>query len=332
MAEILSQQEINTLLSGLPNEQHPGDSVDGSVKGAEREIVRFDFRMPRRLSSRQLQTFNAIHDSFAEAMSSFLVSRLQTTASVNVVSVEQMFYSEYVVSTPRPSCLYVFTIEELGAKGVIELNPTLVLAIIARMLGGSTEHVTELRPITKIEQNIFKSMVLRGLSELQRAWMTLVESEFVLDRYETEADFIQIAPTSEIVLVVKLEVLLGDFRYTASLCFPTLPLEDVLATLQTRQLANTQRGPDKGDWSDRILQTLETTKISVTCILGETTLTLRQLKELEVGDLLITNTPVNGELRLMVGGRVRARGRPGISNGRAALKISHIIAEHDNNG
>ncbi|MER3522576.1 MAG: flagellar motor switch protein FliM [Ignavibacteria bacterium] len=331
MAEILSQQEINTLLSGMPDEQHARGSVDASTKEVGREIVRFDFRMPRRLSSRQLQTFHAIHDSFADAMSSFLVSRLQTTAAVNVVSVEQMFYSEYVVSTPRPSCLYVFTIKELGAKSVMELNPALVLAIIARMLGGSTENVAEVRPITKIEQNIFKGMVLRGLGELQRTWTTLVESEFVLDRYETEADFIQIAPTSEIVLVVKLEVMLGDFRYAASLCFPTLPLEDVLATLQTRQHANTQRGADKGDWSGTILRTLETTKIPVTCILGETTLTLQQLKELEVGDLLITNTPVNGELRLMVGDRVRARGRPGISNGRTALKISHIIVEQDNN-
>jgi flagellar motor switch protein FliM len=331
MAEILSQQEIAALLSDVQPEEGAAPEQQGGGKPTPREIVRFDFRMPRRLSSRQIQTFNTIHDNFAEALSSFLVSRLQTTVSVSVVSVDQMFYSEYVVATARPSCLYVFCIEQMGAKAVMEFSPALVLAIIARMLGGTTENVVESRPITKIEQNIVKSIVQRSLSELERAWASIIESNFTLDRYETEADFIQIAPTSEIVLVVRLEVMLGEYRYGMSLCFPTLALEDVLANLQVQQLGTTQRSPEQKEWTGAILQTLETTKVPVTCILGETTMTLRQLKELEVGDLLITNTPTNGELRLMVGGRVRARGRPGISNGKAALKVSRIIADTDNN-
>lgn len=332
MAEILSQQEIDTLLSDLGGEGNAArEQHASSGKEPLREIVRFDFRMPRRLSSRQLQTFNTIHDNFAEALSSFLVSRLQTTASISVVSVDQMFYSEYVVATARPSCLYVFSIERMGAKAVMEFSPALLLAIISRMLGGTTENVVESRPITKIEQNIVKSIVQRSVSELQRAWSSIIESDFTLDRYETEADFIQIAPTSEIVLVVKLEVMLGEYRYGMSLCFPTLALEDVLASLQIQHLGHSQRSLEQKEWTSAILRTLETTKVPATCILGETTMTLQQLKELEVGDLLITNTPVNGEMRLMVGGRPRARGRPGISNGKVAMKITRIMVDSDNN-
>ncbi len=331
MAEILSQQEIAALLSDVRSKEGEAADQQGGGKPAPREIVRFDFRMPRRLSSRQIQTFNTIHDNFAEALSSFLVSRMQTTVSVSVVSVDQMFYSEYVAAAGRPSCLYVFSIEQMGAKAVMEFSPALVLAIISRMLGGTTESVLESRPITRIEQNIVKSIVQRSLSELQRAWSSIVESNFTLDRYETEADFIQIAPMSEIVLVVRLEIMLGEYRYGMSLCFPTLALEDVLANLHIQHLGTTQRSPEQKEWTGAILRTLETTKVPVTCILGETTMTLRQLKELEVGDLLITNTPTNGELRLMVGGRVRARGRPGISNGKAALKVSRIITDTDNN-
>ncbi len=333
MAEILSQQEINTLLSDLgEKEAEGGEQRKERSQELPREIVRFDFRMPRRLSSRQMQTFNTVHDNFAEAFSSFLVSRLQTTASVSVVSVDQMFYAEYVVATARPSCLYVFNIERLGAKAVMEFNPALLLAIISRMLGGATEKVAESRPITRIEQNIVKSIVQRALSELQRAWSSIIESDFALDRYETEADFIQIAPTSEIVLVVKLDVMLGEHRYGMSLCFPTLALEDVLATLQIQHHTNMQRTLEHKEWTGAILHTLEPTKVPAACILGETTMTLRQLKELEVGDLLITNTPINGEMQLLIGGRLRARGRPGISNGKAALKITRIIVDSDNNG
>lgn len=332
MAEILTQREIETLLSGMG--EHGAADASSASPGTEppREFARFDFRMPRRLSSRQLQTFNAIHDNFAEAFSSFLVSRLQTTVSASVVSVEQMFYSEYVSATARPNCLYVFCIEALGAKAVMEFSPSLVLAVIARMLGGTTELVVETRPITKIEQSIVKSIVQRAVEELQRAWASITESNFALQRYETEPDFIQIAPTSEIVLVVKIEVTLGEHRYGMSLCFPTLPLEGVLATMQTQQNAHGTRSHEQKEWTEAILRSLEPTKLSVTGVLGQATLTLRQLKELEVGDLLITNTPVNGEVHLTIGGRVRARGRPGISNGKTAMKITHILADSDHNG
>lgn len=325
---MLSQQEIDSLLSGMSGKNEGGELL-GEERQGEREIVRFDFRLPHRLSKRQLQTFNAVHDNFAEALSSYLVSRLQTTVLVKVVSVNQVFYSEYILSTSRPSCLYVFHIEGSEAMAVMELSPPLVLAVIARMLGGTTEGKVEARTITKIEQNIIRGIVLRALSDLEKSWATIADNTFKLERYETEGDFVQIAPTSAIVLVVAFEMTIGEQKHLMNVCFPTFALEDVLAKMNVQNYSSVSRTAEHHEWTDAILKKLETTRIPTMCMLGETTLTLQQLMELEPGDVLLTNTVITGELKVMVGEKTRAYGKPGVSNGKTAVKITHIASDTD---
>ncbi|MBI5471709.1 MAG: flagellar motor switch protein FliM [Ignavibacteriae bacterium] len=280
--------------------------------------------MPHRLSKRQLQTFHAIHEMFAESLSSHLVARLQTSVTMSVVSVDQMFYSEYTLSTAKPSCLYVFGIGEMNARAVMEMSPQLVLAIISRMLGGTSSGEERPRPITKIEQNIIKGVVVRILSDLEKAWTTIIDEKFVLERFETEGDFMQIAPTSEIVLVISLEVAIADHKYLMNLCFPTFVLEDVLAKLNTQNVGMARSG-EQPNWSPTILKGLESTTLTATCLLGQSKLTLQQLMELEPGDVLMTETPIAGELSVLIGEKKRAFGRPGISNGKKSVKITQVI-------
>lgn len=324
MAEILSQQEIDSLLSGIGTTNEAAATALSEGKIAEREVLQFDFRLPHRLSKRQLQTFKAVHENFAEAFGSYLISRLQTTVSVNVVSIDQIFYSEYILSTARPTCLYVFRIAGSEAMAAMELSPALVLAVIARLLGETTEGKVESRSITKIEQNIIKGVVLRVLSDLEKSWATIAEEKFKLERYETEGDFVQIAPSSEIVLVVSFELTIGTQKHVMNVCFPTFALEDVLTKLNTQNYSNVMRTAEHNEWSAAILKRLEATKIPSVCVLGETTLTLQQLMDLEPGDVLLTNTSITGELKVALGGKTRAYGKPGVSNGKTAVKITHI--------
>jgi flagellar motor switch protein FliM len=112
MPEILSQQEIDNLLSGIASGQIQQTDVPPVTEKQTKEVSVFDFRLPHRLSKNQVRTFQAVHESFAEAFGSYLVSRLQTNVTVNVSSVDQLFYSEFVLSIASPSCLYVFRIAE----------------------------------------------------------------------------------------------------------------------------------------------------------------------------------------------------------------------------
>jgi flagellar motor switch protein FliM len=326
--EILSQQEIDSLLSGISTGQIEAAEAPAEAKKAEKEAITFDFRLPHRLSKNQLRTFQAVHENFGETLASYLVSRLQTTVTINVLSVDQLFYSEFVLSIASPSCLYIFRILESDALAVLELSPQLVLAMVEHLMGGVAEGEKNARQITKIEQSIVKGIVQRALGDIQRAWKTVAELSFKLERLESEGDFVQIAPASEIVMVVSFEVVIGTQKYLMNLCFPTFALEDVLAKLNLQHFSGLSVVKGESDWSEPIFKHLGLTKVPVTGLLGETTLTLHELLELEVGDVLRTNIPTSNEIQIQIGSKTRVWGRPGVSKGHLAVKVTRTMQEH----
>jgi flagellar motor switch protein FliM len=328
--EILSQQEIDNLLSGISTGVIETTQTQVEEKKVEREAITFDFRLPHRLSKNQLRTFQAVHESFGEMFGSYLVGRLQTTVTVSVSSVDQLFYSEFVLSIASPSCLYIFRILESDALAVLEVSPQLVLAMVEHLMGGVAEGEKNARAITRIEQSIVKGIIQRALNEIQRAWKTVADLTFKLERYESEGDFVQIAPASEIVMVVSFEVVIGTQKYLMNLCFPTFALEDVLAKLNVQHFGNLTNTKGEGEWAKALQGQIGSTTVEATALLGETVLSLRELLDLEPGDILRTNIPVNGEVKLLVGGKPRLVGRPGISKGRVAVRVTRSPHEKPN--
>jgi flagellar motor switch protein FliM len=320
--EILSQQEIDNLLSGMTSGASPAEPLPAESEPPAREAVNFDFRLPHRLSKNQLRTFQAVHDNFGEAFGSYLVSRMQTTVTVNVLSVDQLFYSEFVLSIASPSCLYVFRIMESDALAALEVSPQLILAMVEHLMGGVADGTKEARLITKIEQSIVKGIIQRALTEIQRAWKTIADLTFKLERYESEGDFAQLAPASEIVMVVSFEVAIGRQKYLMNLCFPTFALEDVFAKLNVQHFSALAAANRDGDRSGLIQKHLGETQLSATAILGEAKLTLRELLELEPGDVVRTSIPVGSEVAVKLGGKTRLWGTPGVSRGKVAVKVS----------
>lgn len=326
MAEILSQQEIDSLLAGIN-----AGAVDVSAQKEssfapkpEKEVLTFDFRLPHRLSKNQLRTLQAVHESFAETLSSFLISRLQTTVSISVASIDQLFYSEFVLSIGSPSCLYVFRIVESDAFAVLELNPQLVLSIVSRLLGGPIGEEKTPRLLTQIEQTIIKGVTARALSDLQKAWKTIAPFTFQHERYETEGEFVQIAPASEIILLVSLEVSIGDQKFMMNICFPTFALEDELAKLNAGSATGVTMAHGRKEWSDTMARKISQTSLPISVLLGNAQLTVRELAELQPGDVLKTNIAVNSDVAVEISGATRFYGKPGVSNGKVAVKIDRV--------
>jgi len=200
--------------------------------------------------------------------------------------------------------------------------------MVEHLMGGVAVGEKNARLITKIEQSIVKGIVLRALADIQRAWKTVAELSFKLERLESEGEFVQIAPASELVLVVSFEVVIGAQKYPMNVCFPTFALEDVLAKLNVQHFSGLSAVKGESEWSAPIVRQLGTTKVPVTGLLGETSMTLRELLELEEGDIVRTNIPISSEIQMQIGAKTRVWGRPGVSKGHMALKVTRTQRDH----
>ena len=111
-----------------------------------------------------------IHETFAKTFNAYLAVRLRTIVDINLISVDQLQYSEFILSISDPSCIYIFRVEELNGVAILELSPNLVLYIVDRLFGGKGQASEEARAITNIEQTIMKKIIEKAMETLSTAW------------------------------------------------------------------------------------------------------------------------------------------------------------------
>lgn len=331
MSDVLSQSEIDNLLSDMSSGTVDVDEIllNKSIKG---EISNYDFRRPNRISKNQVRTLQNIHESFAEVFGYYLVSKLQTVVSISVTSVDQLFYSEFILSVANPSCLYVFDIEGTDGSGILEISPQLALTLMERMLGGSADAQEKSRNITPIEQAVIRGIIEHAFADLRNAWKTISDLNFKFSRLEMEADFVQVAPASEIVVVISFDVNIGTQSFLMNLCFPTFALEEILAQLNRQQIsASSVRVSDSKmkENMKMISRHIDTTYLPIYAELGKTKLTVKELLEIKKGDVLKLDKRINQEIEIIIGKKRKLAGRPGTVDGKKAVRIVRPLTDDD---
>ncbi len=336
MPEVLSQSEIDNLLAGI-GQSPASEVVEGKPETKEdpRDIQGFDFRRPNRVSKTQLRIFQAVHETFAELFGFYLASKLQAQVSIAVSSVDQLFYSEYQLSIGSPTCLYVFDMDPSEGRGVLELSPMLVFALVERLLGGGgTEPPRKIRAVTEIEKTLIKGTVEKALQDLQGAWKSISNLGFKPNRFESEPDFLQLAPASEIVLVVSFDVQIAGTSYLMNLCFPTFSLEDIIQRLTVQHVAPMGSGDaaQKAKSTEAAVKNISITELPVTVELGKAAISIRDLLELQVGDVVILDSKKDGLHPVKIASRTKFFAKAGVHEGHKAVKIVRNATEEEQNG
>ncbi|MEW6755835.1 MAG: flagellar motor switch protein FliM, partial [Candidatus Latescibacterota bacterium] len=115
MADILSQEEIDALLSATEGDESSGGAAETEVGGLEeasqqRIITSYDFKHPARVNKDQLRTLENLHDNFARLLSSTFSGAMRAVVDVDTAFVDQTTYAEFIMSLSNPSCSYQFTL------------------------------------------------------------------------------------------------------------------------------------------------------------------------------------------------------------------------------
>src|ERR1700722_13609731 len=199
----LSQQEIDAVFQ---NTQGPQSDRAGSKKA-----VPFDFRRPDRIAKSQLRAIHQLHDNFVRNLVSSLSRYLRSYLIVNLVSVEQLSFSEFLECLPSPTCIASLGLKPYDGNAVLELNPSLIFPILEILLGGDGKlPFNTQREITEIERALLDGLFKLVLHDLREAWRFVAQIDFSIDTVETEPQFLQILSPTEAVVAVAIEIRIGD--------------------------------------------------------------------------------------------------------------------------
>ena len=324
MSQILSQDEVDALLNGLSN----GDVETGqevSVTAELHDVEVYDFASPKTIVRGRMPALDAINENFARMFRKTLSSTLRRIVGISTLSATFVKFDEFLKTLPVPSSQHVFKMPPLKGEMLFVVDSKLIFLLVDCLFGGTGRESfkVEGRDFTPIETNLIKKIVLSALSDLEGAWKTIVDANTVYQRSEINPQFSQIVGQSEVVAVVKYEVVLEYSSGMIMVCVPYASLEQIRDKLKGRYHAD-ELEHDK-EWTNRFRRGLQQSTVEMVVELGKTELTGLEVITMKRGDVIPLDQYVDGSLNVYIENELKFTGHPGFYRGNRAIRISEIL-------
>ncbi|HEV7644472.1 MAG TPA: flagellar motor switch protein FliM [Pyrinomonadaceae bacterium] len=311
---LLTSEEMDALL--------PESGAAGAEREKKNRIVSYNFRRPDRWSKEQIRGLYMLHDLFAQSLSSSLPLHLHSMAEVNLISVDQNPYSEFMRSLPEPTTLFTVAVEPEGGVFAIDLSPTIAFPIIDRMLGGNgAEKQGAQKVATDLELKILEAFMSTVVESYSAAWEPITKIKAKIVGRETRPQMMQIVAPNETVVIVSYHIQVGDVRGTMSFCLPTGILEPVIDKFIKSSYAAAEHAPNHMATLSH-LKNLAAVRLPVTAELAETPAAISDLAALMVGDVIKTNHRVDMPVNVKIGGLTKFCGSVASFDSRMVVQVT----------
>lgn len=327
MNQVLTQEEINSLLRGLSDGEIEKDSVEAG--GAGNGAKKFDLASQERIIRGRMPTMELIHDRFARQFRTALGAFLGKTCFVNVGGIEMVKFGLFMKKLPLPSSLHIYRMPPLLGYALMVVSAPLVFGIVDSLFGGGGQSRVKIegREYTAIETRLIGKVVLMALDTLKEAWSPIHAVEFVYVRSEFNPLAVAIVPPTDVVIIVTIEVELEQESTTVTLCTPYSTIEPLRSKLATG-FQSTRLEMDKGQVR-RMETSVKQTEAELSVQLAQGNILTKELLALQKGDVITLDTNPSEEAIIQIEGAPKFYGYVGSFRGNRAVRLSRDIPERD---
>jgi flagellar motor switch protein FliM len=302
------------------------DAVFQKVKGqddAASLAVPFDFRRPDRIAKSQVRAIHMLHENFVRNLAGSLAAYLRAYLTVNLISVEQLSYGEFVEGLPSPTCLVSTSLKPYDGHALVELNPSLIFPIIEIVLGGKGRSGGSIkREITEIEQTLLETFFRIILNDLKEAWKGVTVIDFAIANVATEPQMLQILAPNEAVIAVGIEIRIGESSGTLNIAIPSINIK-MIGQKFDQQWSLRKTEPTEAE-QQRVLELIRESTGTVDARLRGPKLRVSDLLDLQPGDLLRFDYRVDQQVDCEINGVGKFRGRVVNSNRKKAFLVESM--------
>lgn len=329
MNEVLSQDEIDQLLQAISTGESESD--DFKPVSDTRRIKIYDFRRPDKFSKEQIRTVSNMHETFARLTTTSLSAQLRTLVHVHVASVDQLTYEEFIRSIPTPTTLAVINMDPLKGNAVLEIAPEITFIMIDRLFGGSGDTGGKVnRDLTDIEQSVMEGIIVRILANMREAWTQVIDLRPRLQQIETNPQFAQIVPPSEMVILVTLEIKIGEEAGMMNICIPYITIEPIVSKLSSQFWFSSVRRSSTTQYLGTLKEKLSDVNMELVAEVASMNVPIREVLNLRVGDVVRFNTTkINDPLTLSVGSRKKFYCQAGTIGKKVGVQIISKIKDSE---
>lgn len=320
--DALSQSEIDSLINAISS-----GSLEKEADPVADDYQAYDFRRPTKFSKEQIRTMQIIHDNYARLMGNYLTSFLRVPVKIEVVSVAQVSYEEFIFSLPVPTLMTIFNMSQEMGVAMLETNSTFVFTIIDLLFGGEGKQPGKIRELTEIEISVMRQICEKFIDNLSYAWKGIAQMEPQIESMDTNPQFNQVIASSETVALVTFSAHVQNVQGFVNLCFPFIGLEHVLSSLTAQNWFNQFQQSASRNKPGNIEKGLQAPSAEAKAVLGTARITLNDFLQLQEGDVLPLRRRRGEPLELLVEGKPIFKVQPGLKGTRFAVQVVEKIRE-----
>ena len=324
MADILSQEEIDALLEVVDDDDASESIGEKSKKEEQQQVIIYDFKRPNRVSKEQLRAIKGIHDKLARNLASQISSVMRSIVEIRLHSVDQMTYGEFLMSLPSPTSFNVFSIKPLDGNCVLEINPSIAFPMIDRLLGGNGEGFETSRELTDIEVNLLDAILRMMMQRLKESWSMITDMYPNVEAKESSPNVVEIVSQNEIVIMVVMEIIVGNSSGMINICYPVIYLEPILSRLANRDIMLGETSAKKS--RNKELKTLiGRAEVLYEAILGKSIVSVNEFLNLKEGDILRLDRSANDKAIVTIDKKEVFLAEVGLHRFRKSIRIEELI-------
>lgn len=331
MNEILTNEEIDTLLQMFRTE---GGAVEAepslrapvaavAVAKDERVVSPLDLLKPNRLGREQMRGIERYFESAGKFLSATISDRLRLDTRCDCVAVEQVRFGTWLDQLPGPVAIYQLQMEPWKLPVLFTASTSLLYGAVDRILGGSGRVQKVPKDFTAAEHTVAEALVGPCLDRIVESLADVVKLKWSVQNRFCNPSLAQILPSQDVVLSVYFQTagdfLIGDLR----LMIPFASIEPLLDRFG-RDAAAVAR---PGSMKDSVAQTVRHVPLDVAVQLGGARIRLRQLLDLQAGDVIPLQARLGQPAVVPVQGKPKFTGHVGRIGNRLGIQVADVMGD-----
>jgi flagellar motor switch protein FliM len=313
--KVLNQEEIDAMFRAALGRSQGAPSAAPSYQ-------RCDFKQAGQIKKDQVRAISNLHEGFARNLTNALGAYLRVVFEVNLVSVEQLTFREFLQRIPDLAYLATFQVRPMGATAALDLEPSLVFPIIDLLLGGVGRMSEQEREITEIEEGIMEGVVRILCSELQTAWASL-SATFEFDERLQPTQLQRLMPPGDKTLCLSFEINMPESHGVMNVAFPAVASNALLRKLDKDGGYSRHRGPSVA--RQRMSEHALSIPFEFALAMPSSKLPIRTLLELKVGDVVSFPRRTEAPVSALIAGSTLYEAFPIRAGHQRASRISQML-------
>ena len=285
-------------------------------------VKEYNFRNPDKFNKEHLKVIGNIHEMFCKEVTLSLNSLLRINTELSVANVQQLTYGDFLATMSEDLYTGIISMQPFLTQMSFSIEKHLVGSMLDRLLGGMG--VSSIRDeLSEVEYGITKDILKRILYHLPEGWQNAVKNigAVELNSLETSTTNIQIAPITDIVAVVTINVEIGSYLGLITICIPHSALEAVMSQLNRQSSFNTQ-ATDTNDTKDLIINKLSGTSLPIRIVLARGEFSMFDAVNLRVGDIIKMDSTHDDKAEIWIANSLKFIGVSGQVEGKLAVCIA----------